>query len=255
MRGVRAEVNDCLSIAQHHGAPLVAFPACELAGVISGDVYGPKVTPVDVATIGIEENRFSIRRERPLLNFAAARRKQARGSAFSGKRIEMLPAVVLGSDQQTAVGCPANNTAASVASHVRVRPLRRATAVPNFARAARRRVRHPNRPRVRLIGLKKIANRRVAWLSGTPDKGNTLTVRRPDRVAVGIDAGSNEMHGLCRHVVNTDEAMIGTGGNEDQLRTVGRPFFRMILAAHNQLLGLFATIQRSDPDLPIADIS
>src|SRR5260370_25109129 len=157
---MRTKENKALPCSQHHGTPLVTFPACELAGVISGDVYGPKVTPVDIPTIGIEENHLTIGRERPLLNFTVARGEQTRGSTFRGKRIEMLPAVFLGSDQQTVARCPANHTASGVARHVRVRTLRRSTAVPNFPRAATRRVRHPNRPWMRLIRLKKRANQR-----------------------------------------------------------------------------------------------
>src|SRR5260370_14973638 len=169
MFSIRTKVNKALPVSQHHGTPLVTFPACELAGVISGDVYGPKVTPVDIPTIGIEENHLTIGRERPLLNFTVARGEQTRGSTFRGKRIEMLPAVFLGSDQQTVAGCPANHTASGVARHVRVRTLTRATAVPNFARAATRRVRHPNRPSLRLIMLHKVDNRPAPRLRRPPE--------------------------------------------------------------------------------------
>src|SRR5260370_17399913 len=95
MFSIRTKVNKALPVSQHHGTPLVAFPVCELTGVISGDVYGPKVTPVDIPTIGIEEYGFSIRSNRPLLNVTVARGEHPPGSASPGKRVQMLPPVFL----------------------------------------------------------------------------------------------------------------------------------------------------------------
>jgi hypothetical protein len=54
MRCVCAEIDDCLSVAQDNGAPLIAFPAGELPGVISRNTDRPEVAAVDIATIGIE---------------------------------------------------------------------------------------------------------------------------------------------------------------------------------------------------------
>src|SRR5260370_22779313 len=102
MFSIRTKVNKALPVSQHHGTPLVTFPACELAGVISGDVYGPKVTPVDIPTIGIEDNHLTIGRERPLLNFTVAPGEQTPSSTFPGQRIALRPAVFPASDQQPA---------------------------------------------------------------------------------------------------------------------------------------------------------
>src|SRR6266853_6258436 len=113
-------------------------------------------------------------------------------------------------------------------------------------------VRDPNRPRMRLVWLEEVARGRVTWLGGPAYKRNALTVDRPDRIAVSVHGGRYKVYGFRRRVIDTDEAVIAASGNEDQMGTVGGPLSDLILPANDQLLGLFAAIQRSHPDLPIA---
>src|SRR5712671_4577835 len=108
---------------------------------------------------------------------------------------------------------------------------------------------------MRLVRLEEVTRGRVARLGGPAHKSNTLTISRPNRIAIGVDGGSYEIYGFRRRVKDTDEAVIAASGNEDQMRTVGGPLSDLILPANDQLLGLFAAIQRSHPDLPIAYIS
>src|SRR5438045_37237 len=98
---------------------------------------------------------------------------------------------------------------------------------------------------MRLIRLKKIACGRVALLSRTSNEGYALAIEGPNRITVGVDAGSDKMDGVTRGFIDTDKAMIPARRDEHQLRSVGRPFFGMILAAHNHLPGLFTAAQRS----------
>src|SRR5712672_1081813 len=108
---------------------------------------------------------------------------------------------------------------------------------------------------MRLVRLEEVTRRRVARLGGPAHKSNTLTISRPNRIAIGVNAGSYEIYGFRRRVKDTDEAVIAASGNEDQMRTVVGPLSDLILPANDQLLGLFAAAQRSYPDLPVAHIS
>src|SRR6266853_3084759 len=115
-------------------------------------------------------------------------------------------------------------------------------------------VRDPNRPRMRLVWLEEVARGRVTWLGGPAHKRNALTVDRPDRIAVSVHGGSYKVYGFRRRVIDSDEAVIAASGNEDQMGTVGRPLFDLILPANDHLFGLFAGVQGSYPNLPIAYI-
>src|SRR5882724_12181821 len=108
---------------------------------------------------------------------------------------------------------------------------------------------------MRLVRLEEVTRRRVARLGELAHKSNALTIHRPHRIAIGVDGGGDEIYGFRPRVKDTDEAMIAASGNEDQMRTIGGPLSDLILPANDQLLGLFAAIQRSHPDLPIAHIS
>src|SRR5258706_13192359 len=107
---------------------------------------------------------------------------------------------------------------------------------------------------MRLVRLEEVTRGRVARLGGPAHKRNTLTISRPNRIAIGVDAGSCEIYGFRGRIIDPDEAVIAASRNEDQMRTVGGPLSCLILPANDQLLGLFAAIQRSHPDLPIAYI-
>src|ERR1700756_1509042 len=100
-------------------------------------------------------------------------------------------------------------------------------------RTASGHIRDPNRPRMRLIGLKKVTHGRVALLGGAPHERYAFAVERPNWIAVSVDTWSEKPHGVARQFVDTDEAVVAARGDENQLRAVGRPFFGMILAAHN----------------------
>src|SRR6267378_6269712 len=167
----------------------------------------------------------------------------------------MLPAVLFRRDNQAILRSPANYAASSVLGHEGIGTIRGCAAMPDLMGIACRYVRDPNRPRMRLVRLKEVTRRRVARLGGPAHKSNTVSIHRPDRIAIGVDAGSYEIYGFGRRVKDTDEAMIAASGNEDQMRTIGGPLSDLILPTNDQLLGLFAAIQRSHPDLPIAHIS
>src|SRR6267154_312187 len=107
---------------------------------------------------------------------------------------------------------------------------------------------------MRLVRLEEVTRGRVARLGGPAGKSNTLTIHRPNRIAISVHTRGYEIYGFRHRVKDTDEAVIAASGNEDQMRTVGRPLSDLILPANDQLLGLFAAIQRSHPDLPIAYI-
>src|SRR6266404_6099489 len=233
MLRVRTEVNDCLAIAHRDWAPFVALATSELGEMISGNADSPNVSPVDIAAIGVEENGFPIRSQRPLLDFAVPRCEHMRVAAFDGNRVEVLPAVFFRSDEQPILGGPANHAATGVFGHVRIGTIRRGTAVPYFTRTASGHVRDPNCPGMRLIGLKKVAHGRVALLGGAAHECYALAIERPNWIAVGVDTWSEKPHGVAGQFVDTDEAVVAARGDESQLRSVERPFLGMILAAHN----------------------
>src|SRR5882762_11789166 len=108
---------------------------------------------------------------------------------------------------------------------------------------------------MRLVRLEEVACGRVARLGGPAYKRNTLTIHRPNRIAISVHTRGYEIYGFRCRVKDTDEAVIAASGNEDQMRTVGGPLSDLILPTNDQLLGLFATLQRNHPDLPIAYIS
>src|SRR5712691_2607054 len=139
---------------------------------------------VDVAAIRIEKDRALVRSERPLLDFAIAWCQQLQGSAISGKRIQMLPAVFLRGDHQLIVGGPVDYAAARVARHGWIRTRRRRAAVPNFAGLRRGRVRRPDGPRMRFVRRNEIALRGVALFRWTPHKRDALSVQRPDGLTI-----------------------------------------------------------------------
>ena|SRR5258708_732012 len=99
MFSIGAKINNSLSVTQHRWTPFIALAASEFGRMISGDVDGPEVTAVDVATIGVEEHGLAIGSEGPLLDFAVAGSEQVRGPAFRRKRVEMLPSIFFGSDE------------------------------------------------------------------------------------------------------------------------------------------------------------
>src|SRR5258708_37478575 len=108
---------------------------------------------------------------------------------------------------------------------------------------------------MRLVRLEEVTCGRVTRLGGPAHKSNALTIHRPNRIAISVHTRGYEIYGFRRRVKDTDEAVIAASGNEDQMRTVRGPLSDLILPANDQLLGLFAAIQRSHPDLPIAHIS
>src|SRR6266567_2971608 len=140
--------------------------------------------PLDVAAIRIEKDRALVRSEWPLLHFAIAWCHQLRGSAISGKRVQMLPAVFLRGDHQLIVRDPVDYAAARVARHGRIRTLRRRAAVPDFAGLGRDRVRHPDGPRMRFVGRNEISLRGVALFRWAPHKRDALSVQRPDGLTI-----------------------------------------------------------------------
>src|SRR5216684_7136414 len=125
MRRIGSQIGERLPITEHYRAPFNSIAARPLFGTIPAELDAPHVPAVDVITIRIEENRFFVRRERPLLHFAIARGEQLRFSAVRGKRVQVLPAVFFRNDYQLIAGGPMDYAASGIASHVRVGSLRR----------------------------------------------------------------------------------------------------------------------------------
>src|SRR5258708_17624396 len=98
MLSIGGKINNSLSITQHQWTPFVALAASEFGRMISRDADRPEVTPVNIATIGVEEHGLAIGSEGPLLDFAVACSNHQPGPAFRRNSAEMHPYTFFGSD-------------------------------------------------------------------------------------------------------------------------------------------------------------
>src|SRR6266571_3148541 len=175
---------------------------------------------VYIIAIRIEQDRFLVWSEGPLLDLAVSRGEQLRRASFGGERVQMLPAIFFGGHHQLIVGGPIEDATAGIFSHVRTRTLWRHAAAPDFFCGSCRGVGNPNGPRVRFIRRDEEALRGVAWLGRTPHEGNSFSIQRPNKIAVGIDRRRDELNCLCGYVVDANEAVIAACGNEGQLAAI-----------------------------------
>src|SRR5882672_1121555 len=206
---------------------------------------------VNVATVRIEENRFLVWRERPLLDFAVARCEQLRSSTVGGKRVQMLPAVLFRSDHQLIAGGPIDDAAAGIARHIGVGSLRCGTAMPDFFCRACRRVGGPDRPRMRLVRHDEISLRCVSRFRRPAYEGNAFPVERPYRITIAIHRRRDVTNAPGSYVVNGDEGVIAASGDERQLSSIRRPLWIRTVASHHNLFGLLTAIERGDPDFAV----
>ena len=144
----------------------------------------------------------------------------------------MLPAVFLRSDDELIASGPIDYAAAGILRHVWIRSLRRPAAVPNFLGCPCGRVCHPNGPRIRLVRGNEETLGRVSRFGGPPNKSDTLPVQRPRRIAIGIDRRGHELHGLHCTVIDSDECVVRSGGDEGQPASIRRPLGIEVLSAH-----------------------
>src|SRR5260370_35234647 len=162
----------------------------------------------------MKEHRAFVRRERPLLYLTVSRGKKLRHTSAAGQRIQMLPAVFFGSDDELIADGPIDYTTSSLLRHVWKRSLRRRAAVPYFFGRSGGGVRDPYGPRMRLIRGKEEALGRISRLPRSPHKGDAPSVQRPRRITIGIDRWAHEFHGLSRNVIDGDECVVRSNGDE-----------------------------------------
>ncbi len=167
----------------------------------------------------------------------------------------MLPAVFFGSDDELIAGGPIDYATAGILRHVRKRSLRRHAAVPYFLGRRCGGFCHPDSPRMRFVRSNEEALGRVSRLRGSSNKGDALSVQRPCRITVGIDRRRHELHSLRCNIIDSDERVVRSSGDERQPASIWRPLRIEVLPAHKQLARLFRPVQGSDPDLPILRIS
>src|SRR6266446_10587289 len=173
--------------------------------MIARDIHAPKVATVHIVAIRIEQDRFLVWSKRPLLYFAISRSKKLWRASGGGQSIQMLPAVLFGSDDKLIAGGPIDNAAAGILCHVRIRSFRRRAAVPYFLSRSGGSVRDPDGPRVRFVRSNEEALGCVSRLGGPPNESDVLSVQRPRGITVGIDRWRHELHSLCCNIVDSDE--------------------------------------------------
>src|SRR5215470_6416926 len=111
---------------------------------------------IHVAAIGIEEDGFAVRCERPLLDFAVARSKQLRRCAGIGiERVEMLPAILFAGDDEAILRRPMEHSAAGVRSHRRIRLIGLVAAAPDLLSSTGAGIGNPDSPGMRAVRLKE----------------------------------------------------------------------------------------------------
>src|SRR5260370_33663413 len=100
MSRVGGQIGECLTVAKHDGAPFKPLATRPLNGSICGYADIPQVAAIHITTISLKEHRAFVRRERSLLYLTVSRGKKLTHTSAAGQRIQRLPAVVFGSDDQ-----------------------------------------------------------------------------------------------------------------------------------------------------------
>src|SRR5260370_29413100 len=156
--------------------------------MIDRDIHAPKVATVHIVAIRIEQDRFLVWSKRPLLYFAISRSKKLWRASGGGQSIQMLPAVLFGSDDKLIAGSPIDDAAAGVFRHVGIRSLRRrAAAVPNLFGRSRGGIGDPDGPRMRFVRGNEEALRCVSRLGGSSNKNDALLAEHQQGPTARID--------------------------------------------------------------------
>src|SRR5260370_38413537 len=183
--------------------------------MIDRDIHAPKVATVHIVAIRIEQDRFLVWSKRPLLYFAISRSKKLWRASGGGQSIQMLPAVLFGSDDKLIAGSPIDDAAAGVFRHVGIRSLRRrAAAVPNLFGRSRGGIGDPDGPRMRFVRSNEEALRCVSRLGGSSNKSDALSVERPQGITCGIDRWRHELHGLRGEIIHSNIIGFRYGGGQ-----------------------------------------
>src|ERR1043166_1003220 len=151
---------------------------------------------INVVAIGVEQDRFAVARERPLLDFALTWRKQLRSSTADYNRIQMLPAILFAGEHNPVVCSPMNHAAACVIRHVRKRILQLLAAMPDLLGIPGFGVGNPNRPRMRPVRLDEISFRRIARYCGSANESELLAVGGPLGSRVAVHCRRNKSNGF-----------------------------------------------------------
>src|SRR5262249_40151326 len=215
MASVGSDVGKSLAIAERDGIPLDAIAASDLLWRSARKACLPKMTAIDIATIGVEEDGFAVWRERPLLDFAVARREELRRRAgLRIHRVEMLPAVLLAGDDEPIRRGPVERAATCAVRHRGEGLVGLVATLPDFARGAVACIRDPHRPRMRPVRFEKESCRSVALLRGAANEGDALAVRRPPGRGITIDGRRDVTNGFCSGRINGDEGVIAAIGDK-----------------------------------------
>src|SRR5262249_39033384 len=166
----------------------------------------------------------------------------------------MLPAVGFAGHDNGVVRGITNDAAARVVGHIGKRIVWLVAAVPDFFCRNGCDVGEPDGPRMRTIGLDKIAFRRVARNCGLADKGDALAVERPLGNRIAVHAWREKFYGLLLRVVDSDKTVVATAGSEGEKFSVGRPFGFAVMAARDDLQWLCAAIERREIKLAVASV-
>src|SRR5712692_3017785 len=220
MGRVGSQIAECLTVTKNYGAPFKPLATRPLNGRISRYTDIPQVAAIHIATIRIKEDCALVGRERPLFYLATSGGKELRRTSCSGQGIQMLPAVFFGSDDELIAGGPIDYATAGILRHVRKRSLRRHAAVPNFFSRFRGSVRDPYGPRMRFVRSNEEALGSVSRLRLPPNKSDALPVQRPRGITVGIDRWCHELHSLRCNIIDSDECVVRSSGDEGQPATI-----------------------------------
>src|SRR5579885_358593 len=164
----------------------------------------------------------------------------------------MLPAVLLARHHDRVAGGPVDDTASGVLRHVRKGVLQFVAASPNLFCAPGGRIRDPNTPRMRTVRPDEVALRGIPRNSRPPKERQLFSVWGPDRSRIAVHARRKELDAFRRHIVNSNEAVVGPLRSKRELRTVRRPLLPEIRPAYDELHRFLRTVERSKPDLPVS---
>src|SRR5215831_13464896 len=112
--GFRADVDHGSAIVERHGAPFNSLPRGELRRAATCNRNGPDMAAVHVAAVGIEENRFFVRSQGPLLDFAVAGREEFGRATIGRESVQMLPSVFFGGHHDLVVSPPIQDATVGV---------------------------------------------------------------------------------------------------------------------------------------------
>src|SRR5438132_1236236 len=173
--------------------------------------HAPDVAPIEVILIRRVDDLASIGRKGDVLDFELTRREQLRFAAVDGDRIKMRPAVLLPRKHDAIARGPNDlvlgHDAAIDAAVAFIR-------APDLATVAGGDVGDADRPRL----PRAYRREREHFVAGRDAReGDLLSVRRPDRKRVAVDARIEIANRLRREVVGADEGMLAARRYEGEL--------------------------------------